>query len=73
MPKRCKVLLEAVKELPPFGLMKTKGYGLCHDQRLWVPIVLRSATFVQKPSRSLGGYHSREIWHFNGYLLPDVS
>jgi hypothetical protein len=39
MPKRCNVLLEAVKELPPFGQMKLKGHGLCHDQRLWVPLV----------------------------------
>ncbi|WP_139237989.1 hypothetical protein [Pseudomonas sp. OV546] len=39
MPKRCNVLLEAVKELPPFGLLKTKDHGLCHDQRVWVPLV----------------------------------
>jgi hypothetical protein len=59
MPKRCNVLLEAVKELPPFGRMKMKGHGLCHDQRVWVPILgtlaLRRATFVQKPARNIAG------------------
>lgn len=54
MPKRCKVLLEAVKELPPFGRMKNErsrimprpaGFGAARQQR---------ATFVQKPVRSLG-------------------
>ncbi|AZE53698.1 hypothetical protein C4K03_1527 [Pseudomonas synxantha] len=39
MPKRCKVLLEAVKELPPFGRTKMKGHGLCHDQQVSAPLV----------------------------------
>lgn len=39
MPKRCNVLLEAVKELPPFGLLKMKDHGLCHDRKDSVPLV----------------------------------
>ena len=39
MPKRCNVLLETVKELPPLQVLKIKGDGLCHDRtvsrRLW--------------------------------------
>jgi hypothetical protein len=32
MPKRCNVLLEAVKELPPLQVLETEGDGLCHDR-----------------------------------------
>jgi len=32
MPKRCNVLLEAVKELPPLEMLEMKGHGLCHDR-----------------------------------------
>jgi hypothetical protein len=39
MPKRCNVLLEAVKELPPLQVLEIKGGGLCHgrtvSRRLW--------------------------------------
>ena len=31
MPKRCNVLLETVKELPPLQVLEIKGDGLCHD------------------------------------------
>jgi hypothetical protein len=36
MPKRCNVLLEAVKELPPLQVLETKGDGLCHDRAVSV-------------------------------------
>jgi hypothetical protein len=32
MPKRCNVLLETVKELPPLQVLEKKGEGLCHDR-----------------------------------------
>ncbi|CAN1599320.1 protein of unknown function [Pseudomonas mediterranea] len=32
MPKRCNVLLESVKELPPLQVPEIKGEGLCHDR-----------------------------------------
>jgi hypothetical protein len=32
MPKRCNVLLETVKELPPLQVLEKNGVGLCHDQ-----------------------------------------
>ncbi|WP_206663178.1 hypothetical protein, partial [Pseudomonas sp. Sample_24] len=32
MPKRCNVLLETVKELPPLQVLEKKGDGLCHDR-----------------------------------------
>ncbi|AZE65678.1 hypothetical protein C4K01_1467 [Pseudomonas synxantha] len=32
-------MLEAVKELPPFGRTKMKGHGLCHDQQVSAPLV----------------------------------
>src|SRR5690349_7613551 len=39
MPKRCNVLLETVKELPPLQVLEIKGGGLCHgrtvSRRLW--------------------------------------
>jgi hypothetical protein len=40
MPKRCNVLLEAVKELPPLQVLSVNGNGLCHGlsvkaQKLW--------------------------------------
>lgn len=40
MPKRCNVLLETVKELPPLQVLEKKGDGLCHGrpvkaQNLW--------------------------------------
>jgi hypothetical protein len=40
MPKRCNVLLETVKELPPLQVLDKKGLGLCHGlsvktQNLW--------------------------------------
>jgi hypothetical protein len=31
MPKRCNVLLETVKELPPLQVLEKNGDGLCHD------------------------------------------
>ncbi|EJM87693.1 hypothetical protein PMI32_00314 [Pseudomonas sp. GM60] len=34
MPKRCNVLLESVKELPPLQVLEKKGDGLCHDRPL---------------------------------------
>jgi hypothetical protein len=30
MPKRCNVLLETVKELPPLQVLEKNGDGLCH-------------------------------------------
>ncbi|WP_157720144.1 hypothetical protein [Pseudomonas prosekii] len=32
MPKRCNVLLETVKELPPLQVLEKNGDGLCHDR-----------------------------------------
>jgi hypothetical protein len=32
MPKRCNVLLETVKELPPLQVLEIKGDGLCHER-----------------------------------------
>jgi hypothetical protein len=32
IPKRCNVLLESVKELPPLQVLEIKGQGLCHDR-----------------------------------------
>jgi hypothetical protein len=36
MPKRCNVLLETVKELPPLQVLEKKGEGLCHDRTVRV-------------------------------------
>ena len=57
MPKRCNVLLESVKELPPLGCWKqtitdyatTKQFR-CRSSLLTV----RGATYVQKPGDSIG-------------------
>jgi hypothetical protein len=62
MPKRCNVLLETVKELPPLQVLKIKGDGLCHDRSVktqnpvgasLLPQGLRFATLVQRPLISL--------------------
>lgn len=54
MPKRCKVLLETVKELPPFGPMETKGHGLCHDRRPVVPVVMPACDLCANARRQPG-------------------
>jgi hypothetical protein len=45
MPKRCNVLLETVKELPPLQVLGIEGDGLCHDRtvsrRLWSGLSVR--------------------------------
>jgi hypothetical protein len=51
MPKRCKVLLETVKELPPFGPTETKGHGLCHDRRPVVPLVMPACDLCANAGR----------------------
>jgi hypothetical protein len=47
MPKRCNVLLETVKELPPLQVLDKKGVGLCHgrmvSRRLWSGLSLSHA------------------------------
>lgn len=66
MPKRCNVLLEAVKELPPLEMLEIKGHGLCHDRtdsasagaglcRIVFPCLCAVATFVQRRDSSLSG------------------
>jgi hypothetical protein len=65
MPKRCNVLLETVKELPPLQVLEIKGDGLCHDRtvsrRSWSGLSFclgyqRScATLVQRSVGSLSG------------------
>ncbi|MBJ2224897.1 MULTISPECIES: hypothetical protein [unclassified Pseudomonas] len=54
MPKRCKILLEALKELPPFGRMKMKDRRLCHDQRVSAPLVNSVRLLCKVPVRSIG-------------------
>ena len=67
MPKRCNVLLEAVKELPPLQVLEMKGDGLCHDRATRGRPVgpLRPLCKSQPQSKRL-------IWHFDGKVLPDV-
>jgi hypothetical protein len=67
MPKRCNVLLETVKELPPLQVLKIKGDGLCHDRtvsrRLWSGLsVCHDHSLFHGASVSLQS--RRQILHF---------
>jgi hypothetical protein len=68
MPKRCNVLLETVKELPPLQVLEIKGEGLCHDRTVsrrprsfshrkpaGFALFQGDATLVQRSARSLSG------------------
>jgi hypothetical protein len=71
MPKRCNVLLETVKELPPLQVLKIKGDGLCHDRtvsrRLWsglsfdLAICCSMPTWVQRSAFSLSGEYGTSM------------
>ncbi|WP_157264129.1 hypothetical protein [Pseudomonas synxantha] len=54
MPKRCRVLLEAVKELPPFGPMKNERSRIMPRPAGFGAARQHPATFVQKPVRGIG-------------------
>jgi ribosomal protein L37AE/L43A len=57
MPKRCNVLLETVKELPPLQVLEKKGVGLCHDQT--VSRRLRSISQCKTCGGQQAGSHKR--------------
>jgi hypothetical protein len=63
MPKRCNVLLETVKELPPLQVLKIKGEGLCHDRtvsrRLW--FIRYRQTCRSEPARDSGMTYSNDV------------
>lgn len=55
MPKRCNVLLELVKELPPLQVLEKNGDGLCHDravstQNLWARVGSQRTPLFGVPS-----------------------
>ena len=54
MPKRCNVLLETVKELPPFGPMENERSRIMPCLEHLGAAGQHRATFVQKPARSIG-------------------
>jgi hypothetical protein len=67
MPKRCNVLLEAVKELPPLQVLETKDDGLCHDRAGSASAAadlcrIASCDYCAAVRRQL----KRSTWHFNG-------
>jgi hypothetical protein len=54
MPKRCNVLLETVKELPPLQVLEKNGDGLCHG----LPVKAQNLMWgygLHQPASSLGG------------------
>jgi hypothetical protein len=54
MPKRCNVLLEAVKELPPFGQMENERSRIMPRPAALGAAGKHCATFVQKSAHGTG-------------------
>jgi len=79
MPKRCNVLLEAVKELPPLQVLSENGDGLCHGlcvkaQNLWAQARRQRFYDVSVTPGSAGACFRRlvEIEAEIGYLLAGL-
>jgi hypothetical protein len=51
MPKRCNVLLETVKELPPLQVLEKNGDGLCHGSAK--PVEVSPLAIAQDQSTSM--------------------
>jgi len=69
MPKRCNVLLETVKELPPLQVLEIKGDGLCHGrmvptQNLMGEEFRWSFNTAHRPTLSLSGYYGNSMLSF---------